>query len=73
MTGDLDTTTKGGKHPCSISRGLVYTLLSRARRQDLIQILNFHEDEINHNKEALKEMERMRRDYPFAYEHPLEK
>ena len=29
MTVDLDTTTKrAGKHPCLISRGLVYTLLS---------------------------------------------
>ena len=73
MTGDLDITIKGGKHLCPISRDLVYTLLSRARRQDLIEILIFHEDKIKHNKEALKEMERMRRDCPFVYEHPLEK
>ena len=73
MIGDLDTTTKGGKHPCPIMRGLVYTLLSRARRRGLIQILNFHEDKIKHNKDALKEMERMRRDSPFVYEHPLQK
>ena len=73
MTGALATTTKGGKHSCPISRSLVYTLLSRARRRDFIEILNFNEDKIKHNKEALKEMEHMRRDYPFVYEHPLEK
>ena len=28
MTGNLDTTTEGGKHLCPISQGLVYTLLS---------------------------------------------
>ena len=28
MTGNLDTTTEGGKHPCAISQDLVYTLLS---------------------------------------------
>ena len=39
----------------------------------VIQILNFHEDKFKHSKTALKEMERMRRDRPFIYEHPLEK
>ena len=73
MTGALATTTKGGKHSCPISQSLFYTLLSRARRRDFIEILNFNEDKIKHNKEALKEMEHMRRDYPFVYEHPLEK
>ena len=69
--GDPDTTTKGVKHPCPISQGLVSTL--HARRQDLIQILNFHEDKIKHNKEALKEMEHMKRECPFVYEYPLQK
>ena len=32
MTGHLDTATNDGKYPCPVSRGLVYTLLSRARR-----------------------------------------
>ena len=73
MTVDLDTTNKGGKHPCPIFQGLVYTLLPRARRRDLIQIFNFHADKIKHNKEAWKEMERIRKDCPFVYEHPLEK
>ena len=41
--------------------------------RDFIEILNFNEDKIKHIKEALKEMEHMRRDYPFVYEHPLEK
>ena len=57
MGGELDTTSKGGKHPCSVSRGLVYTLHSRTRRQDLIQILNFHEVKIKHNKESMNEKE----------------
>ena len=54
MTGDLDTTPKRGNHPCPVSRGLFYTLFSRARRRDLIQILNFHENKTKQNKEALK-------------------
>ena len=37
----------------------------------LIQIFNFHEDKIKHNKETLKQMEHMSRDCPFVYEHPL--
>ena len=57
MAGELDTTSKGGKHPCSVSRGLVYTLHSRTRRQDLIQILNFHEVKVKHNKESMNEKE----------------
>ena len=73
MTGDLDTLSKGWKHPCPVSQGLIYRLLSRARRRSVIQILNFHEDKIKHIKEALKEGECMRRDCPFVYEHPLEK
>ena len=71
MTEDLAITTKGGKHPCPILQGLVYTLLSRAKRLVIIGILNFHEDKIKHKK-PLKEIERMRRDCPFANEHPLE-
>ena len=52
MTGDLDTTNKGGKHSCPILQGLVYTLLPRARRRDFIQIFNFHAAKIKHNKTA---------------------
>ena len=73
MAGDLDTTPKGGKQPCSTSRELFYALPSRFRRRDLIQILNFHEDKIKHNNEALKDIERVGRDCLFVYEHPLEK
>ena len=73
MTGDLDTTTQGGKRPCPISKGLVYTLISRARSRDKIRILNFHPDKIKHNDKALEEMERMRKDSPFEFLHPLEK
>ena len=69
MTGNLDTTTKGSKYPRPNLKGLVYTLRSRARRRDLIQILKFHGDKIKHNKEK----EHMRIDCPFVYEHPLEK
>ena len=39
MTEDLAITTKGGKHPCPILQGLVYTLLSCAKRLVIIGIL----------------------------------
>ena len=41
MTGDLDVSTKNPKHevPKTLLTGLVYTLLSRARRRDKIRIL----------------------------------
>ena len=65
--------TKGGKHPFPVSQGLIYRLLSRARKRSVIQILNFHKDKIKHIKEALKEVECMRRDCHFVYEHALEK
>ena len=35
ITGDYDTLTKGGKHPCPVSQGLIYRLLSRARRRSV--------------------------------------
>ena len=69
MKGNLDTTTKGIKYPCPNLKELVYTLRSRARRRDLIQILKFHEDKTKHNKEK----EHITIGCPFVYEHPLEK
>ena len=75
VTGDLNDSTRNPKKKISKSflKGLVYTLLSRARTRDTIRIKNFHEDLIVHNQEAVMEMERMRKDSPFEFEHPLEK
>ena len=68
MRGNLETTTQGSKYPCPNLKGLVYTLHSRARGRDLIQILKFHGDKIKHNKEK----EHMRIGCPFVYEHLFE-
>ena len=75
VTGDLNDSTRNPKKkiPKTFLRGLVYTLLSRARRRDTIRIENFHKDLIVHNQEAILEMERLRRDSPFEFEHPLQK
>ena len=74
LTGDLDNSTRNPNRKISkhFLTGLVYTLLSRVRRRDTIRIQNFHKDLIVHNEEALKEMERLRKDCPFAFEHPLQ-
>ena len=75
MTGDLDDSTRNPnkKIPRHFLTSLVYTLLSRATRMDAIRILNFNKDLIVHNEKALVEMERLRKDSPFIFEHPLQK
>ena len=72
MTGDLNRETRGGKYQCPIMKGLVYTLLSRARKRTTLRILNFDQSYIKHNDKALKEMELMAIDRPFVFDHPLE-
>ena len=75
VTGDLNDSTKHPKKKISkfFLKGIVYTLLSRVRTRDTIRIQNFHEDLIVHNEEAVVEMERMRKESSFEFEHPLEK
>ena len=72
--GDLDQTPgpgKQGKAPCG--SGMFYTMLSRGKIREYIKLQNFHEKCIVVNKEALKEMERMRKDSVLQCQHPLEK
>ena len=52
---------------------MVYTLLSRVRSQDKLRTQNFRKDLIVHNHEAVLEMERLRRESIFEFEHPLQK
>ena len=74
VTGDLNDSTRNPnrKIPPYFLRGLVYTLLSRVRTRDTIRIQNFHKDLIVHNEEAIVEMQRLRKDSHFEFEHPLQ-
>ena len=80
MKGDLDRTTqnksaykKKSAYKIPICQGQLYTLLSRAKCRDKVQLLNFEPDHIKVNKPALEEMNRMRNDSIFPWEHPLMK
>ena len=72
--GDVDQTPAPGKQrraPCG--PGMFYTMLSRGKTRKNIKLQNFHENCIVVNKEALKEMERMRKESVLMCSHPLEK
>ena len=71
MSGDLDQTSKG-KNPAPMSKGMLYTLLSRAKSRDKLQLLNFDKDRhIKTNTRALDEMNRMRTECVLSCNHPL--
>ena len=71
MTGDMDQTTGKGNRKAPVSAGMFYTLLSRARSRDKLKILNFKESHIKVSQAVVQEMERMRRDCLFSWNHPL--
>ena len=80
MKGDLDRTTqnksaykKKSAYKIPICQGQLYTLLSRAKCREKVQLLNFEPDHIKVNKPALEEMNRMRNESTFPWEHPLMK
>ena len=78
MKGDLDRTTKkhsesGKQYKVPICQGILYTLLSRAKSRDKVQLLNFESDHIKVNTPALEEMDRMRKESLFCWQHPLMK
>ena len=74
MIGNLNrTTSKSSKHKVPIGQGQVYTLLSRAKSRNKIQLLNFEPEHIRVNKDALEEMNRMRKESVFDWQHPLKK
>ena len=57
--------------PCG--PGLFYTMVGRGKSRKKIKLLNFKESCIVVNKEALNEMERMRRECVLSCAHPLQK
>ena len=76
MKGDLDQSTgkkskTGKEYQAPISQGQLYTLLSRAKSRDKVQLLNFHRNHIKVNVPALEEMDRMRQESIFSWQHPL--
>ena len=71
MKGDLDQTSQSGKGKAPVNPGQFYTLLSRAKSRDKIQLLNFDVSHIKVNQAALKEIERMRKESKFSWQHPL--
>ena len=71
MKGDLDQTTQSGKGTVPVNQGQFYTLLSRAKSRDKVQLLNFKPDHIKVNKPALIEINRMREESLFSWQHPL--
>ena len=74
MTVNFDDSSRvpNRKVPRRILKGSAYTALSRGTKRDAIRVLNFDKDLIIHNEEALVEMQRLRKDSPFVFEHPLE-
>jgi len=71
MKGDLDQTSNNPKYSAPIGPGMIYTLLSRAKSRDRIHLLNFKEDQIKVNQNAVEEMKRMREESKFSWNHPL--
>ena len=71
MQGDMNDATKGGKRSNSVAAGMFYTLLSRAKSRDKVQLLNFEEKHINVNTAAVQEMQRMRKECKLSCIHPL--
>ena len=69
---DLDRTPAPGKRKnYSVTEGMFYTMLSRGKVRQHIQLKNFDEKCIVVNKGAVKEMERMRKDSVLCNPHPL--
>ena len=60
------------KVPRKILKGSAYTALSPGTKRDAIRVLNFNKDLIIHNEEALVEMQRLRDDSLFIFNHPLQ-
>ena len=71
LSGDLDQTSRNAKRSVPISKGMLYTLLSRAKSRDKLQLLNFEERHIRVNKHAVREMRRMRNECVLSWNHPL--
>ena len=75
MLGDLDRATDKGPNVARIKPGQLYTLLSRAKSRDKIKLLNFDENHVKMNRfcneKARQEMERMRSERVFTWNHPL--
>ena len=67
---NLDRTCKTPNYKAPVQRGLVYTGLSRGQNSDHINLTNFDENCIKVNKNAKKEMERMRIHCVFTWEDP---
>ena len=73
MKGDFDRTSKTGKpNAVPINPGSMYTILSRAKSRDKLQLVNFEAEHIKVNILALHELDRMRVDAVLSWVHPLE-
>ena len=72
--GDLDRSAAPGKKgKPSCQPGLFYTMLSRGKQRTNIKLRNFDQSAIHVNKNALIEMQRMRKDSVLECVHPLMK
>lgn len=59
MSGNMDQTTKNGKGLAPVGSGMLYTLLSRAKCRNNLQLLNFNEQKhMKVNEAAVQDMER---------------
>ena len=71
MTGNLDQTSRNKNQKASVTDGKLYTMLSQARIRDRLKVLNFFENRIKVNSDAVLEMERMREKCVLDCTHPL--
>ena len=74
MTVNFDDSSRNPnrKVPRNLLKGSAYTALSRVPKRNAIRVQNFNKDLIMHNEEALVEMQRLRKDSPFIFRHPLQ-
>ena len=74
FVADLDRTPAPGKRKnYCVTDGMAYTMLSRGKKRANIKLLNFDESCIKVSKEALIEMDRLRKDCVLDCQHPLKK
>ena len=74
FVADLDRTQAPGKKKnYNVTEGMFYTMLSRGKERKNIKLANFAKDCIKVNKNAVTEMERMRKESLLDCSHPLKK
>ena len=69
---DLDKSTVNPKRKCQMQMGQLYTALSRAENSAKLKVTSFESKDIKVNTAALDEMQRMRTESRFSFEHPVD-